>query len=143
MARLGSVPRGKRKPLQVSGTQGIVANLYASQARIGKGIRAVNRRSARQTRDLARQLAPKDTENLADSLTFQLSPDELVFDVFHDPAFYPDAPYHIFQELGFRHYLSGDFIQNAHLLPAWEAMRVHYEADIRKYVRAAIQGVGR
>lgn len=141
MATRGASPIGG-KPLQVSGTQGVIANLYASQVRIGKHIRAVNRRAARQTRDLARQLAPKDTENLADSLTYELSPDQLVFDVFHDPAFFPGAPYQIFQELGFRHYASGEFIQNAHLLPAWNAMRPHYSADISRAVRAAIRGRG-
>lgn len=141
MAARGMVPRGKTSPLQVSGTRGIIANIYASQARIGEHIRKVNVRAARQTRDLAKQLAPKDTHNLEESITYTLSEQGLAFDVYHDPSFFPDAPYQIFQELGFKHYLSGEFIQNAHLVPAWEAMKPHYAADISRAARAAIQGL--
>lgn len=142
MAARGMVPRGGRTPLQVSGTKGIIANLYASQRRIGDHIRKVNTRSARQTVALAKQLAPKDTHNLEESITSATSDQGLVFDVYHDPSFYPDAPYNVFQELGFRHWLSGEFIQNAHLVPAWEAMKPHYAADISRAVRAAIEGLG-
>lgn len=142
MAARGMIPRGKARPLQVTGQRGIIANIYAAQARIGDHIRKVNRRSARQTRDLARQLAPVDTTNLRESITYALSEQGLVFDVFHDPAFYEGGPpYNIFQELGFRHQASGAFIQNPHLLPAWESMKGPYAADISRAVRYAIQGL--
>lgn len=146
MAIRGTIVKGRRAParlrgsaLQVEGRAAVVANIYATQERVGNHLRRVNERAARQTRDLARQLAPKNTYNLQESLTYALSPGGLVFDVFHDPSFFPDEPYHVFQELGFTHHLSGDFVQNAHLFPAWESMRPVYHADVSRAARYAIE----
>lgn len=142
---LGITPLGARRPLQVEGIKGVIANLYATQQRVVKHIQNVTKRTARQTADLAQQLAPVDEDgphpgNLRDSITFDLSDGGLTFVVYHDPqAFSGYGPYNVFQELGFRHAGSGEFIQNPHLFPAWESMKGHYAADISRAVRYAIE----
>lgn len=142
---LGMTPLGKNRPLQVEGVRGIVANLYAAQDRVVKNIQGVTKRAARQTRDLAKQLAPVDEDgphpgNLRDSITSDISDQGRTFVVYHDPSFYEgEFPYQIAQELGFRHWISGEFIQSAHLFPAFEAIKPHYAADISRAVRYAIQ----
>lgn len=123
----------------VRGTSGVVANIYAAQERVGREIRAANREFAPRVRDRAREYAPRDTGNLEESLTYRLSPDDLVFEVFHDPAFYDAAPYYIYQELGFIHYQSGKFIVNPHLFPAWEEERPAYRGAISAAIAKAVR----
>lgn len=135
---------GSNKPLRVTGLKGLVANLHRAKKGTQQQIRKVNLRMARQTRDLARQLAPMDTGNLRESITYEISEGGLVFHVFHDPAFYPDGVnYGILQEFGFRHPISGEFIQNPHLLPAADAMAGTYSAEISRAVRRAMNQMGK
>lgn len=47
-----------------------------------------------------------------------------------------DPPYPVFQELGFHHYESGQFIQNAALIPAFN----EHKAAFIDAVRAAVYG---
>lgn len=142
---LGITPRGAARPLQVEGIKGLVANLYATQQRVVEHVRRATKRTARQTTDLAKQLAPVDEDgphpgNLRDSLTYDLSDGGLTFVVYHDPeAFVEDGPYNVFQELGFKHWITGEFIQNAHLFPAFESMKGPYAADISRAARYAIE----
>lgn len=127
--------------LEVKGIEGLVANLYASNERVGRHIRAVNRRAARQIEQLAKDFAPVDTGRLKGSITHELSPDDLVFRVYPDPAVFAEdgepyyAPYVEF----------GTAISPAqpYLHPAYEALRPHYVGDIRKAVRQAIREAAR
>ena len=129
-----------RAALTVEGREGIVANLYAFNERAGRVIRAVNRRAARQTESLARQLAPEDTGRLKRSLTHALSPDELAFEVFPDPEVFAaeGQPYYpVYVEFGTSVSPAQPF-----LFPAFEAIRPHYRKDISAALRRAIRERG-
>lgn len=119
----------------VRGASGVVANIHARQREVGREIRATNREFAPRVRDRAREYAPRDTGNLEESLTYRLTPDELVFEVFHDPSFYDDAPYYIFMEMGFHHHITGQFIVRPHLFPAFEEERPAYQGAVSTAVR--------
>lgn len=136
MARAGTVT------VRVVGDKALVANIYSKRPGAAAAFRKTNRRFAREVRDLARQFAPVDKGNLRDALTFEMSAQDRIFSVFHDPAFFPDVNYAIFQELGFRHWQSGELIQRAHLFPAYEQKRREYGNAIAADVRRAI-GSGR
>lgn len=128
----------RKARLQVEGLEGLVANLYASNQRAGRFIRATNRRSARQIENLARDLAPEDTGRLKRSMTHELSPDELVFTVFPDPAMYAaeGEPYYPpYVEFGTWKSPAQPF-----LFPAFEAIRPHYRRDISAAVKRALRG---
>ena len=125
----------RRGKIVVRGTAGVIENLQKKQRDFADRIREVNESEAPQVRDLARSYAPVDEGNLRDSLTYELSKQGQVFAVFHDADFYPDEPYYIFQELGFHHWLSGAFIANPHLQPAWEERKNPYRARMAAALR--------
>lgn len=131
-----------RPGVEIRGKAGMIANLYRARTGIVKEIRRVNARTAQETCDLAQQLAPVDTGNLRESITSELSPDGLVFSVYHDPAHYADGQnYGVFMELGFRHAASGEFIIRPHLFPAFESTKRRYAAEVSAAVRNAIRSI--
>ena len=65
----------------------------------------------------------------AQKLAYQVGYDEADF-IGHGLAFYP-----VFQELGFRHWLSGEFIQNPHLKPAHLVEGPRYYREVAQALR--------
>ncbi len=70
-------------------------------------------------------------------LAYQLGYDEADF-IGKGLAFYP-----LFQELGFRHWLSGEFIQNAHLRPAFELEAPRYLREVAQALRTSAARLAR
>lgn len=123
--------------LRVRGARAAIANLYRTEEDIVEGMREASRNAARDTRDLAFQLCPVDTERMRNSLDYELSPDELTFNVFYDPApFIADgvAYYPPFVEFG-----TVNMDAQPTLLPAFNEMDLVYQADISRLVRQAIK----
>lgn len=132
-----------RGGVSVSGQRAVVANLHRVDAAARERLGDITERIGQETTYLAYQLAPVDTENLRDALTYSLSEGRQRVEVYHDPTFFPDAPYHVYQELGFKHWLSGEFIHNPHLKPAWDEMSPIYADDIRQELRRIVRSAGR
>lgn len=82
----------------------------AVKAEMIKRGNAVGYFAAERVAQLAYQYAPKDTLTLANSIFIDATPDHPKVLV------YVGAPYAVFQELGFVHYQSGQWIPGVHFL---------------------------
>jgi len=123
--------------LSIEGQSAIVANFYRMNERIVEEMRVATRRSGQETRDLAVQLAPKETGYMARNIKVSYTKDEIGFDVYCDPDDYlphglPFYPF--YQELGTSRMEAQPFLR-----PAFEAMSPHYKADISAAIRKALR----
>lgn len=123
--------------LRIEGATALIANIYRTQDDVVEAMRVATRRAAQDTRDLAVQLAPKETGYMARNIKKSLTPDEIGFDVYCDPddylphglAFYP-----FYQELGTSRMEAQPFLR-----PAFEAMSPVYQADITAAIKQALR----
>ncbi len=128
-----------QRAFKVTGDRGVLANIYARQKRIQESVRAEVRQTGADWLALARRYAPKDEGTLEDSLTVEMSPSGNEWTGFHDPSHYPGENYGDFQELGFRHHLSGEFIQNPHMYPAFREIEETAGARLGEAVRRELR----
>jgi len=126
---------GSRKEgvLRVEGRKSTIANIRATNHGAKECFRIVTRRVSQEVRDLAVQLAPKETGYMARNIKQELTPDELEFVVFCDPMDYiphgiPYYPPH--QEFGTSVMAAQPFLR-----PAYEIMAPHYYNDIKSCIR--------
>jgi len=79
----------------------------------------------------AKTRAPIDTSALRNSIKTETNYEG-------DPlraAVEDGVEYGIYQELGFHHHISGQFIQNPFMIPALEAERPKFEKEIRRFFK--------
>src|SRR5688500_18778424 len=130
-----------RLTLSVRGQRGLAANLHAADKQISEAVRLVTLETAVRVHAGAQERAPKDTGFMTDHIRIDMSPGGLAFEVGYreDDFLRADLPpYFIFQELGFHHYATGEYIRNPHLEPAYRAEERGYRNGIRTAVRDAI-----
>lgn len=123
--------------IEVRGLTGFVANLHAYERNVGAAVRAAVRRAGADVEDLAKQLAPVDTGRLRSSIRTEYSEGGLTFRTISDPAAFPSGRYYApFVEFGTSRSPAQPF-----LFPAFEAIRPHFQADIREAIREASRGL--
>lgn len=89
----------------------------------------------------AQRLAPRDSGYMVSRIRLVISAKRLAWQLGYDEsdfigrglAFYP-----VFQELGFRHWLSGEFIQNPHLRPAFLIEQPRYLRETAAMLRRGV-----
>lgn len=89
-------------------------------------------------------LCPKDTEFMANHIFLAFDDDEFGYTLGWRASDFADAdlpPYYFWQELGFRHHLSGKFIRNPSLQPAHLEAADRLRRELPIAIRAATQGV--
>ena len=102
-------------------------NTLARRAAKAQALAAIVARYANLIAEVARSLAPVDTGALAASIRVTLSGYTARISAGEG---LPDGRA-VFQELGFHHWISGAFIQNAYLRPAVERHLSAFFAEIR------------
>jgi hypothetical protein len=130
----------------VRGQRGLVANLFAGVRGIEQGVRRQTLKSAVRVHQDAYRRAPVDEDVMRQLIRLQVSKAGLAFEVgYYDADFAAigQENYGAFQELGFHHYGSGDFIRNPHIEPAFHAEDRAYRDGIRREVQLAIARMGR
>lgn len=145
--RIGDRPRpGKRydppynSVLRVEGVSGMIANIYSAQEWLQRRIRWRTVNTAQRIKNRAKGLAPVDRGYLRSSITYRVSDDELVFEVYCDPEVFAqiptgaEEPYDVFVEFGTSTTRAQPF-----LYPAWEAEIGGYVDGIGRDIRKAIQ----
>lgn len=113
-----------------------VANLRSFDEELQRGVRQLNGDYAEYTRDLAEQLAPKDTGFMAAHIRKDFSPDLLRWSVgYHAEDFESRgyAPYYLYQELGTLYQPA-----QPHLGPAFHEMEPYYLRDLAELIRSSI-----
>jgi len=128
--------------LSVRDERALIANLHRYDDAIVADVVATNVETSEAIRALAFQLAPVDRDVMRQKIKVAMSPSGLVFEVgYDDRDFISEGlePYYWFQELGFTHYQSGEFIRNPHLEPAHRAYEAPHRAAIRQRVQRSIQ----
>jgi hypothetical protein len=141
MATTGRAGAGVRLTLSLRGDRAMVANLFRTEADIVAEIVAHNREIGERVRERAFVLAPVDKEFMRERIKLRLSETGLVFEVGYDESDFAAAgkpPYFKYQELGFTHWRSGEFIRNPHLEPAFREFDQAYRAGIRARVQQAL-----
>jgi hypothetical protein len=110
----------------VTGLQGWATRIAKAQQ-----LQAITARYANLIAETARGLAPVDTGGLAASIKVVLGSYTAKIQAGEG---LPDARA-IYQEIGFHHYISGAFIQNAYLRPAVERHIDAWKAEIMAAMR--------
>lgn len=99
-------------------------------------------KKAERALELARFYAPIDTGFLLQHIHAFIATQGFSFEVgYLEQEFLSagKAPYFLFQELGFHHWASGAFIQNAHLRPSFEIIAPEYEREVRQMLVDALR----
>lgn len=130
----------KKKMVLVEGDKATIANIHAFSRRTRERFRVTTRKNASRTRDRAVQLAPKETGYMARNIKWDVSPDEIQFEVFCDPADYlpHGLPFYPF----FVHHGTSRIPARPFLTQAFEWNRRQYEADIRADIQYAMRRGG-
>lgn len=135
-----------RLSASVRGQRGLIANLFRCDKAITENCRKQTVRTGVKVQQLAFQLAPvseddADSFHMRDQIRLEFTPGGLGFEVGYDETDFTkagEAPYGVYQELGFTHYLSGEFIRNPHIEPAYRSEDRNYRIGVRNAVIAAI-----
>lgn len=131
-------------PIQLDArvSAGSVRATIANLRQYGRGsiadVQAITDKSGRRALATAKRLAPRDSGYMVSKLQLVISEKRLAWRIGYDEADFIGrglAFYPVFQELGFRHWLSGEFIQNPHIRPAHALEAARYAADIAKALR--------
>jgi HK97 gp10 family phage protein len=116
--------------------QALVANFYGRDVVFQRKVRALNREYAEYVRDVAEQLAPKDTTFMARHIRKDFSEDHLRWSVgYREEDFTSKGlfPYYLVQELG------GAYQEaQPHLFPAYREMAPHYTEDLSALLKRTI-----
>lgn len=133
--------------LSVRGQRGLAANFFAADREIAEAVRLHTLSTGVRVHAGAVERAPVDLSEDADDFVMRekirlmVSPGGLAFEVGYLESDFSEAdqpPYFIFQEEGFHHYLTGEYIRNPHLEPAYRAEERNYRDGVRSAVLAAI-----
>ena len=119
----------------VSNRSALVANLYARNERLQADMRDAVQRFGADWHQLAFELAPKDTQFMADHLREDYSEGGLRFTGgYHEEDFTSRGffPYYLVQELG-----SINQPAQPHVGPAYRALLPHFQEDVRNIIRQA------
>jgi hypothetical protein len=103
-----------------------------------RDLQRITERSGKRAQSTAKRLAPKDSGYMASKLQLVLSAKRLAWRIGYDEADFIGrgmAFYPVFQELGFRHWITGEFIQNPHIRPAHRLEAARYAADVAAALR--------
>lgn len=115
-----------------------IANLRQYGRNVVKALEGITVKSGKRLQAHAIRLAPVDEGYMRTKIHLVISARRLAFQVGYDEsdfigkglAFYP-----VFQELGFRHWITGAFIQNPHLRPAFDIEYPRYYRDVAQALR--------
>lgn len=83
-------------------------------------------------------LCPKDTFRMAESIRTEFSAGGYAYSMGWRESDFTGAGlafYPLFQELGFRHWRSGKFIQNPSLFPAWREVQPRFERELKRILQ--------
>jgi len=119
-----------------------IANLRQYGRTSIAALQRVTARSGARAQAAAFRFAPVDTEYMRTHIHLVLSAQRMAYQIGYDESDFTGTgrpPYYIFQELGFRHWLSGAFIQNAHLRPAFEQEHPRYLREVAQALRTSAQ----
>lgn len=126
-----------RPDVKVIGDKGIIANLYATNARIHADIVALNKLWAARTKEIAREIVPFDTGRMQRSIVEEFSKMGLVFHVKYDKT--------VFDRDGVEYYPPwvefGTYRMAARptLGPAYRRASVEYAPALRAAIRSVIR----
>jgi hypothetical protein len=135
-----------RTTITVRRAPGAVSALRSLGPAAEREIRALLRQFAEEIRTRTQNLAPIDTGFMREHVEVRYSDDGLTAfigwwtDVFLAAGL---APYFVYQELGFRHHSTGQFIQNPSLGPATRAVLPQYIRALAQAVQRAMRSRGR
>lgn len=130
-----------RMTVSTGNIRGLVANLFAADARAQKAIRRTVRTYGEKQFRLTRELAPVDTGFLRAHIRLRVSEDGLAYEVGLRDKDFTDAGlvnYGIFQEFGTRFMKAQPFI-----FPARDTIAPEFKSALGANVRAAIKRRGR
>ncbi len=129
-----------RLHLKEASQRATIANLRQYGRNVIKAMQAITLASGQRMQSTAVRMAPVDEGYMRTKIHLVLSAQRLAFQVGYDEADFIGqglAFYPLFQELGFRHWLSGAFIQNPHLRPAFEIEYPRYYRDVAQALRTS------
>lgn len=139
-ARGGRVSKAVRFTLSTRQRGALAANFAARSARVQRNVRALVKDTGEAMHARAVALCPVDTGFMQAHLGLRFSPDALVFEVGWQASDFTSAGlafYPLFQEFGFRHYITGKFIQNPCLFPARDAIVPGFKSALRAALKGA------
>ena len=129
--------------LQIKNVDPVIRRLRAYPPAARKGIRAVIGEYAAKEYQMAYDLCPKDTFFMADHIRVEFSPGGYAYYLGWRRRDFTAAGksfYALYQELSFRHWLSGKIIHNPCLQPTRAVMRPRFERDLARALREAAAG---
>lgn len=130
-----------RMTVSTGNLRGLVANLFAADARAQKAVRSTVATYGNKQYRLSRELAPVDTGFLRASIRLRFSDDGLAYEVGVREKDYTDAGlpfYALYQEFGTRFMAAQPFI-----FPARDQIAPEFKRALGANVRGAIRRRGR
>ena len=118
---------------------GVVANLAGAGTRAQRAIRALVGETAAKEHQRAFDLCPKRTGRMAEQLRVEFSEGGYAYELGWHASDFPGAFYPLYQELGFRHAHTGQFIQNPCLFPARDEIRPEFRRALAERLSAALR----
>jgi len=115
-----------------------VANLRQYGRGVSRDLERITVRSGERAQAMAEHFAPVDEGYMRSKIRLVISAKRLAWQLGYNQADFSGqglADYYLFQELGFRHWITGQFIQNAHLRPAFELERPRYLREVAQALR--------
>ena len=123
--------------------RGTIANLRQYGTGLVRDVQVITEKSGRRALRTAKRLAPvsdndPDLFHMRDHIHLVISAKRLAWQLGYDESDFVRrglAFYAVFQELGFHHWISGEFIQNPHIRPAHALEAARYASDIAAAAR--------
>lgn len=135
------MPRRHSRKLEVRGLSGMLANFSKLDGTIQREFRILVKITGEQVRQLAYELAPKDTEFMADHILLRFSKDGLTFAVYLDPKDFAAAGlnfYPPYVEHGTQNSEAQPFME-----PAFQAIAPFFKEDCVKLAKQAMRRAAR
>lgn len=132
-----------RLSLQIKNVNPVIRRLRAFSPRARRAIKDVIGEYAAKEYQMAYDLCPKDTYFMADHLRTEFSEGGYAYYIGWKRSDFTGAGkagYFLYQELGFRHWITGQFIQNPCLAPTRAVMRPRFERDLARVIKQAAEG---
>ena len=131
----------RKKRLSVRGLSGLLANFSQLDETIQREFRILVKITGEQVKQLAFELAPKDTSFMAEHIKLRISSGGLVFEVYLDPKDFAAAglPYYPpFVEFG-----TQNSSEQPYLGPAFDAIAPYFKQDAKKLWERACKRAAR
>lgn len=124
--------------LTITGTEGVVRNMFALDKLAVEGMKKAVRRSGRRVQRGTKQLCPEDTGWMKEHVRLDISRTELTFEVGWRAEDFVDSPTGRFYPPYVEYGTSRNKAQPS-LTPTWETEHPRFTGDIRAEVQKAIR----